>query len=76
MTTFTIPKNEYLKIVENQEKLRKKVDLLQKILKEEIQDEIRPEYARKLDHISADLDKGKGIRFLDAKEAKRYLKNL
>lgn len=76
MTTVTIPKNEYLKIVETQEKLREKLDLLQKMFEEEIQEEIRPEYAKKLDRISADLDKGRGVRFLNAREAKKYLRNL
>lgn len=76
MTTITIPKSEYSKIIKTQEELKGKVDWLQRALQDAVRDELRPEYAKKLDHISASLDKGKGKRFLDKKSAKQYLKNL
>ena len=77
MTTITIPKTEYLKIVKTQEELKKRVDLLQKMFFDAEEDrEVRPEYIKKLERIDASLDKGKGVRFLSANEAKKYLINL
>ncbi|MEK9209433.1 MAG: hypothetical protein AAB926_01225 [Patescibacteria group bacterium] len=76
MTTITISKNEYLKIIKTQEKLEEKLDLLQKMFKEEIQDEIRPEYVKKLDRIDAEIDKGKGVKFSSISEMKKYLRSL
>lgn len=76
MNTVVIPKTEYLKIIKTQESLKKKVNMLQKMVEEEIQEEVRPEYIKKLDRLDAEMDKGKGTRFLSAEEAKEYLKNL
>ena len=76
MTTITISKKEYLKIIKTQEKLEEKLDLLQKMFKEEIQDEIRPEYVKKLDRIDAEIDKGKGVKFSSISEMKKYLRSL
>lgn len=76
MNTITIPRSEYLKIVKSQEKLSEKVDKLQRTLEVVMQDEFKPEYAKKLDRISASFDRGKGVRFLDSKNAKRYLRSM
>jgi len=78
MTTITIPKNEYLKIIKTQEELKEKVNWLQKMFHGEFCDcdEVRPEYAKKLDRLDANLDKGKGVRFLSATEMKKFLRTL
>ncbi|MDP2767890.1 MAG: hypothetical protein Q8O41_10675 [Candidatus Methanoperedens sp.] len=76
MNTITIPKSEYSKIVRTQEALKKRVDLLQKMFKEEICEEVRPEYIKKLERIDKEIDKGKCTRFSSAAEMKKYLRNL
>jgi len=79
MNTVTIPKSEYTKIIKTQEKLEKNVSTLQRMFKKVVQEdilEVRPSYIRKLDKIEKDLDAGNGVRFLNAKEAKAYLRNL
>lgn len=76
MNTITIPKSEYLKIVKTQEELQEKVGMLQRTLEIVARDEFKPAYIKKLDNISASFDRGRGVRFLDSKNAKRYLKNL
>lgn len=75
MTTITIPKNEYLKIIETQEKLGKELTLLRKMFQNEICEEVRLEYIKKLDKIDSEIDKGKCIRFSSVSEMKKYLRN-
>lgn len=75
MTTVTIPKSEYSKIIKTQNELKKRVDFLQKLVVEEVCDEIKPSYAKKLDRISASADAGKGTGFDNVKDAIKYLDN-
>lgn len=76
MGTITIPKTEYQNIIKSQVKLSRRLDLMQKMISEFITDEISPEYVKKLNRISAQMDKGEGIRFSNPKEMKKYLSNL
>lgn len=76
MTTITIPKTEYMKIVKTQEELKNKVNLLQKMFQNEICEEIRPEYIKKLERLDREIDKGKCVRFTSVSEMKKYLHNL
>ncbi len=76
MTIVTIPKSEYTKIIKTQNELKKRVDFLQKKLEEEVLDEVTPSYARKLERISAKMDKGNSVKFSSASKMKKYLNNL
>ena len=76
MTTITMPKKEYARIIKTQEQLSSKLNVLTHLFKQELGGEIRPEYAKKLNRISKDLNKGKGTRLLSANEAKNFLDNL
>ncbi len=76
MTTITIPKSEYTKIIKTQNELKKRVDFLQKKFEEEILDEVTPNYVRKLERISAGMNKGKGVKFSSASDMRKYLDNL
>ncbi len=76
MVSITIPRKEYSKILKIQTELKAKVDWLQEVLEREVQEEFTPEYGKKLDRISVSLDKGSGVRFLNSRSAKQYLKNL
>jgi hypothetical protein len=76
MNTITLSKTKYLDIQNSQEKLTQKVNLMQKILLDLAKDNVRPKYADKLNKISADMDKGKGIKFYDARDVEKYLNEI
>lgn len=73
MSTITLSKTKYLDIHNSQKRLTQKVNLMQKMLLDLTEDEVRPGYADKLNKISADMDKGKGIKFASARDVKKYL---
>lgn len=76
MNTITLSKTKYLNIYNSQKKLTEKVNLMQKILLDLTEDSVRPEYADKLNKISADMDKGKGIKFANARDVEKYLNEI
>ena len=76
MSTITVSKKEYRTIVRNQEVLARKLDMIQRIVRDSLQDEIRSEYAKKLDRISDGMDRGRGMCFANAREMRKYLKSL
>jgi len=76
MTTVTIPKSEYMNLVQRQRRIEKKLDFLEKVVIEDDERYIRPSVLKRWDRISKDLDKGKGTRFLSVKEAKKFLDKL
>jgi len=53
-----------------------KVELMQKMLLELAEDNVRPKYADKLNKISADMDKGKGVKFANARDMEKYLNEI
>lgn len=77
MSTATISRIEYERIAKRQDELVRRVDLIEKEFHEYTRDgvdEIRPEYAKKLERMSGELDeKKKGVRFSSAREMKKYL---
>lgn len=75
MTTATIEK-ELHKVVETQKKFEVELSMLKKAIDEHAFEEVRPEYLKKLNRISAEMKKGKGIRFNSAKELRNYFQKL
>ena len=76
MTTITIPKTEYKEIIKTQEKLSQKLDLIQRMIIELIRDEINSQYSKKINRLSQEIDQGKGIKFSNLREMKKYLNSL
>lgn len=76
MNTITLSKTKYLDIHNSQKKLTQKVNLMQKILMDLTEDNVCPEYADKLNKISGSMDKGKGIKFANAREVEKYLNEI
>ncbi|MBT3282776.1 hypothetical protein HN375_01295 [bacterium] len=76
MNTITLSKTKYLNIQDSQKKLMQKVELMQKMLLELAEDNVRPKYADKLNKISADMDKGKGVKFANARDMEKYLNEI
>ncbi|HBB57019.1 TPA: hypothetical protein DEW47_02935 [Patescibacteria group bacterium] len=76
MNTITLPKIEYLNMHKAQKELKQRLDLMEKILMDFTKDEIISAYANKLKKISADMDKGVGIKFDNAQKVKNYLHSL
>lgn len=76
MQTTTITKTEYKKIVKNQELLQVQLNNLQKIVFEEVREEVRPSVIKRWEKRSRDIDQGKGISFKNFSAFKSYLKEL
>ena len=76
MNTITLSKTKYLNIQDSQKKLMQNVELMQKMLLELAEDNVRPKYADKLNKISADMDKGKGVKFANARDMEKYLNEI
>ncbi|MBT4894749.1 hypothetical protein HON59_01655 [bacterium] len=76
MNTITLSKTKYLNIQDSQKKLMQKVELMQKMLLELAEDNVLPKYADKLNKISADMDKGKGVKFANARDMEKYLNEI
>ncbi|MEK7502950.1 MAG: hypothetical protein AAB556_00715 [Patescibacteria group bacterium] len=75
MTTATLQR-EINEVKKTQKRLELELNTIKKIIDEHAFEEIRPEYLKKLDKISAEINKGKGIKFSSQKELKNYFKNL
>jgi len=72
MNTVTLPKNKYMQILNTQEKLRGDLTRLQKLVFNIAQDEVRPEYIAKLNKIEKGLSSGKGLKFRNKSQIKKY----
>lgn len=75
MTTATIQK-ELKKVIETQRRFEVELGLVKKAIDEHAFEEVRPEYLKKLAKIDAAMDKGKGIKFQNRQELKRYFDKL
>ena len=76
MNTVTLPKYQYTRILETQEKLQGDLTRLQKIVSYMTQDEVSPEYSKKISKIEKGLFAGKGIKFKNKSEVKKFFKAL
>lgn len=76
MQLVAIPKNEYRKILQNQEELRSEVSALRQIVAEEFSEELRPSIKRRLERISKEMDQGRGHRFKSVAEFKKFMHEL
>ena len=73
MSTVTIPKTEYQKIMKTQRELSSRVKKLEKVF-EKSELEVKPSVLKRWDKFSKELDKGEGRYFKSAKELKNHLK--
>ena len=76
MNTVTLPKNQYMQILNTQEKLRGDLTRLQKIVSHISQDEVSPEYIKRLSRIDKGLSTGKGTKFKNKSEIKKFFRSL
>lgn len=76
MNTITLPKNQYMRILETQEKLRGDLTCLQRVVSYMTQDEVSPEYSKRISKIEKGLSAGKGIKFKNKSEVKKFFKTL
>ena len=65
-----------MEILDTQEKLRDDLTHLQKIVSYIAQDEVSPIYMAKLSKIEKGLSAGKGIRFKNKSEVKKFFRSL
>ena len=63
MNTVTLPKNQYMRILDTQEKFRDDLTRLQKIVSTIAQDEVSSLYMTRLSKIEKGLSAGKGVKF-------------
>ena len=73
---MTLPKSKYMQILNTQEKLRGDLTRLQKIVFSIAEDEISPEYIKRLSKIERGLSAGKGIKFKTKNEVKKFFRSL
>lgn len=76
MNTVTLPRNKYIQILNTQEKLRGDLAHLQKVVSYIAQDEISPLYIARLSKIETGLFQGKGIKFKNKAEVKKFFRSL
>lgn len=76
MQKVVISQNEYRKLLEGQRELRARVNALQKIIEDELGEEIRPEVLRRVEKRSRAMDKGVGIRLKSGREIKEFFRSL
>ncbi|MFZ1020009.1 MAG: hypothetical protein WAN61_03415 [Minisyncoccia bacterium] len=72
MNTVTLPKYQYMQILDTQEKLRGDLTRLQKIVSFISQDEVSPEYITRLSKIEKGLSLGGGVKFKNKSEIKKF----
>lgn len=75
MTTATIQK-ELKRVLETQKRFEVELNMIKRAVDEHAFEEVRPEYLKKLNRISTEMKKGKGIRFNSPKELKDYFQKL
>ncbi len=76
MNTVRISRIEYLNILKTQKELSFKVAAIESIISDSFLDEVSQKYAMKLERISTEMDKGKGKRFSNVQDMKKYLRAL
>jgi len=76
MNTVTLPKNQYVNILNTQAKLRGDLTRLEKIVSIIAQDELNPKYITKLSRIERGISAGKGVKFKNRSEIKKFFHSL
>ena len=76
MNTVTLPKNQYMRILDTQEKFRDDLTRLQKIVSTIAQDEVSSLYMTRLSKIEKGLSAGKGVKFKNKSEIKKFFRSL
>ena len=76
MNIVTMSRNKYMQILDTQEKLRGDLTRLQNIVYHIAQDEIKPEYIKRLSKIEKGLSLGKGMKFKNKNEVKNFFSSL
>jgi len=76
MNTIAIPTTEYKNLLKTQDDLRKRVLVIEERLRLSEQDEVTPQYAKKLERLSREIDEGKGVYFSGTEEMKKYFRSL
>lgn len=76
MQKVIISQTEYKKLLEGQRELRARVNALQKIVEDELGEEIRPEVLKRIEKTSRAMDRGAGIRLGSVKEIKEFFRSL
>lgn len=72
-----IPKTEYKKMLQSQEKMQSQIEDLRKFVIETMRkEEVSPSVIKRLEKISRSLDKGKGKSFNSTPSFKSYLRCL
>ena len=72
MTTVTLPKNEYVKILDGQKTLERSFARLERFVLQIAQDEVNPEYLTRLNKIDKQVSAGKTKRFKNKSEIKKF----
>ena len=72
MNTITLPKNQYTQILDTQEKLRGDLTRLEKIVSFIAHDELNRDYITRLSKIEKGLSGGKGTKFKNKREIKKF----
>lgn len=76
MNLVTLPRNKYIQILDTQEKLRGDLTRLQKIVSFIVQDEVNTEYLKRISKIEKGLSEGKGVKFKNKTEVKKFFHSL
>ena len=76
MNIVTMPRNKYMQILDTQEKLRGDLTRLEKIVSIIAQDELNPKYITKLSRIERGISAGKGVKFKNRSEIKKFFHSL
>ncbi|MBI5798943.1 MAG: hypothetical protein HZB10_03350 [Candidatus Yonathbacteria bacterium] len=76
MNTITLPKSKYVQILDTQEKLRGDLSRLQKIVFHIAEDSVNSKYLAKLSKIETGLSNGKGTKFRNKSEIKKFFASL
>ena len=75
MTTAIIER-ELHKVLETQKRFEVELSMIKKAIDEHAFEEVRPEYLKKLNRISMEMKRGKGVRFGSPQELKDYFQKL
>ena len=76
MNMVTLPRIKYMQILDTQEKLRGDLTHLQQIVSYIARDEINPEYQKRISKIEKELSAGKGVRFKNKNDIKKFFRSL
>ncbi len=76
MNTVTLPKNQYMQILSTQDKFQVDLSRLERMVSYMVQDEVSPVYMTRLSKIEKGLSAGKGVKFKNKSELKKFFRSL